>query len=94
MIIQTITLQVKVSVGTFAARTAGAHGNSLQVSTCPSATAYESISTSLVASTSTANAVGNTTIAVDEGTYLMLEILFSFLQQQVQKTLMMETFTE
>jgi len=54
-------------VGTFAARTAGTHGNSLLVSTCPSATAYEQISTSLVASTSTANAVGNTTIAVDEG---------------------------
>ena len=54
-------------VGTFAARTAGVHGNSLQVSTCPSATAYEQISTSLVASTSTTNAVGNTTIAVDEG---------------------------
>ena len=54
-------------VGTFAARTAGVHGNSLQVSTCPSASAYEQISTSLVASTSTTNAVGNTTIAVDEG---------------------------
>ena len=55
------------SVGTFAARTAGVHGNSLQVSTCPSASAYEQISASLVASTSTTNAVGNTTIAVDEG---------------------------
>jgi phage tail sheath protein FI len=55
------------SVGTFAARTAGVHGNSLLVSTCPSASAYEEISTSLVASTSTTNAVGNTTIAVDEG---------------------------
>ena len=54
-------------VGTFAARTAGVHGNSLLVSTCPSASAYEEISTSLVASTSTTNAVGNTTIAVDEG---------------------------
>ena len=54
-------------VGTFAARTAGTHGNSLQVSICPSATAYESVSTSLVASASTENAVGNTTIAVDEG---------------------------
>jgi phage tail sheath protein FI len=55
------------SVGTFAARTAGVHGNSLLVSTCPSASAYEEISTSLVASDSTTNAVGNTTIAVDEG---------------------------
>ena len=55
------------SVGTFAARTAGVHGNSLLVSTCPSASAYEEISTSLVASTSTTNEIGNTTIAVDEG---------------------------
>ena len=52
------------SVGSFAARTAGAHGNSLQVSTCPSATAYESISTSLVDDTSVA--VGDTLITTDE----------------------------
>ena len=54
-------------VGTFAARTAGTHGNSLLVSTCPSAAAYEEISSRLVASDSTTNAVGNTTINVDEG---------------------------
>ena len=52
------------SVGSFAARTAGAHGNSLQVSTCPSATAYESISTSLVDDSSVA--VGDTLITTDE----------------------------
>jgi len=55
------------SVGTFTARTAGAWGNNLLVSTCPSATAYESISSSKVASDSTSNAVGDTTVAVDEG---------------------------
>src|SRR6056300_819998 len=55
------------SVGTFAARTAGAWGNNLLVSTCPSAAAYEEVSTSLVASDSTSNAVGDTTVAVDEG---------------------------
>ena len=55
------------TVGTFAARTAGTFGNSLQVSTCPSAAAYEEISSRLVASDSTTNAVGNTTINVDEG---------------------------
>ena len=55
------------TVGTFAARTAGTFGNSLQVSTCPSATAYEEISSRLVASDSTTNAVGNTSINVDEG---------------------------
>ena len=54
-------------VGTFAARTAGTHGNSLLVSTCPSAAAYEEISSRLVASDSTTNAVGNTSINVDEG---------------------------
>ena len=54
-------------VGSFAARTAGTHGNSLLVSTCPSAAAYEEISSRQVASDSTTNAVGNTTIAVDEG---------------------------
>ena len=52
------------SVGSFAARTAGAHGNSLQVSTCPSATAYESISTSLVDDSSAA--VGDTIVTTDE----------------------------
>mgnify|MGYP000303462904 CR=1 FL=1 len=65
-------------VGTFAARTAGTHGNSLQVSICPSATAYESISTSLVASTSTTNAVGNTTIAVDEGSNFSVGDIIQF----------------
>ena len=65
-------------VGTFAARTAGVHGNSLQVSTCPSATAYESVSTSLVASTSTTNAVGNLTIAVDEGSVFNVGDIIQF----------------
>src|SRR5210317_1893413 len=55
------------SAGTFAARTAGAWGNNLLVSTCPSAAAYEEISSSSVASDSTSNAVGDTTINVDEG---------------------------
>ena len=36
------------SVGTFASRTAGLWGNNILVATCPSATAYESISASLV----------------------------------------------
>ena len=54
-------------VGTFAARTAGVWGNNLLVATCPSATAYEQVSTSQVANDSSAAAVGDTTIAVDEG---------------------------
>ena len=45
------------SVGTFASRTAGLWGNNILVATCPSATAYESISASLVNEDSTAVAV-------------------------------------
>jgi phage tail sheath protein FI len=55
------------NVGTFTARTAGVWGNNLLVATCPSATAYEQISSSQVANDSSAASVGDTTIAVDEG---------------------------
>src|SRR6056300_715309 len=50
----------------FAAKTPGALGNNLLVATCPSATAYEQVSSSLVASDSTSNAVGDTSVAVDD----------------------------
>jgi phage tail sheath protein FI len=50
----------------FAARTPGAWGNNLLVATCPSATAYEQVSSSLVASDSTTNVVGDTSVAVDD----------------------------
>jgi len=57
-------------IGTFAARTAGAHGNNLLVSTCPSAAAFEQTTSgatiSLVNEASN-TAVGDTTIAVDDG---------------------------
>ena len=65
-------------VGNFAARTAGTHGNSLLVSICPSATAFESISSAKVASTSTTNAVGNTTIAVDDGSQFSVGDIIQF----------------
>ena len=39
----------QASVGLWAARTAGAFGNSLQISTCPSATAYEELNKTTVA---------------------------------------------
>ena len=55
------------NVGTFTARTAGVWGNNLLVATCPSATAYEQVSSSSVANDSSAAVVGDTTIAVDEG---------------------------
>ena len=53
------------SVGTFAARSAGAWGNSLLVSTCPSGQAFEEISATLVDDTSVA--VGDTAITTDLG---------------------------
>ena len=57
-------------IGTFAARTAGAHGNNLLVSTCPSAAAFEQTTSgatiSLVNEASN-TAVGDTTIDVDDG---------------------------
>jgi phage tail sheath protein FI len=54
------------SIGTFAAREAGSYGNNLQVSTCPSATAY---STAAVTTVSDATAaVGDTTVTLTAGT--------------------------
>ena len=63
-------------VGTFAARTAGAWGNNLQVSTCPSATAYEEEGATTVNDSSTA--VGDTTIVVADGTQLNVGDIISF----------------
>ena len=63
-------------VGTFAARTAGAHGNTLLVSTCPSATAYEEEGATTVNDGSTA--VGDTTITVTDGTQLNVGDIISF----------------
>ena len=54
------------SVGLWAARTAGAFGNSLQISTCPSATAYEETAKTTVADASMA--VGDTVVTVTSGT--------------------------
>jgi len=54
------------NVGEWAARTAGAWGNSLQVSVCPSATAYEMAAKTTTNDSSTA--VGDTTITLTSGT--------------------------
>ena len=51
----------QASVGTFAARTAGAHGNNLLVSTCPSATAFEQTVTTV---NDASTAAGDTTIVL------------------------------
>ena len=63
-------------VGTFAARTAGAHGNSLLVSTCPSATAYEEEGVTTVNDASTA--VGDTTVITTDGAQFVVGDIVSF----------------
>ena len=62
-------------VGTFAARTGGAWGNNLQVSTCPSATAYEQEGATTVNDTV---AVGDTTLTVADGGTLNVGDIISF----------------
>ena len=54
------------SVGEWAARTAGAYGNSLLVSICPSATAYEETAKTTLNDASTA--VGDTTVVLTSST--------------------------
>ena len=54
------------SVGLWAARTAGAFGNSLRIDSCPSATAYEEAAKTTVNDASTA--VGDTVVTVTAGT--------------------------
>ena len=53
------------SVGEWAARTAGTHGNNLRVSSCPSATAYEETNKTTTNDSSTA--IGDTTITLTSG---------------------------
>ena len=67
-------------VGTFAARTAGAHGNNLLVSTCPSATAYESTTSTSQQVNQADLAVGDTTVTVDTDatTYLNVGDIVQF----------------
>ena len=67
------------SVGTFAARSAGAWGNSLLVATCPSATAFEATTTTSQQVDGGASA-GDTTITVDSDatSYLNVGDLIEF----------------
>jgi len=64
------------SVGLWAARTAGAFGNSIQVSSCPSATAYEETSKTTVNDASTA--VGDTVVTVTSGTGISIGDIVNF----------------
>ncbi len=63
------------SVGEWAARTAGAWGNNLLVSICPSAAAYE---TTVVTTLGTAASAGATTVAVTSGTNIAVGDIINF----------------
>ena len=63
-------------VGTFAARTAGAWGNNLLVSTCPSATAYEEEGATTVNDSSTS--VGDTSVVSTDGTAFSVGDIIAF----------------
>ncbi len=67
------------AVGTFAARSAGAWGNSLLVATCPSANAFEATTTTSQQADGSASA-GDTTITVDSDatTYLNVGDIIEF----------------
>ena len=64
------------NVGEWAARTAGAWGNSLSVSVCPSAAAYEMAAKTTVDDASTA--VGDTTIVLTSGTDFLVGDIVNF----------------
>ena len=64
------------SVGEWAARTAGAWGNSLLVSICPSATAYETNGVTTL--NDAATAVGDTTVVVTASTNLNVGDIINF----------------
>jgi hypothetical protein len=67
----------QASVGEWAARTAGTHGNGIGISICATATAFEE---NLGSSNQTAgeDAAGSTTIGVDDGTAFSVGDLISF----------------
>ena len=67
----------QANVGLWAARTAGTHGNNLQVSMCTNANAYASTATSLV-NNGSGIAVGATVVAVDTGSEFVVGDLIEF----------------
>ena len=77
------------SVGLWAARTAGAFGNSLQISTCPSATAYEETAKTTVADASMA--VGDTVVTVTSGTGISAGDIVNFGDQYEYRVVSVST---
>ena len=65
----------QASIGEWAARTAGIHGNSLGVSICANATAYEETA---VTTTSAEEALGQTVISVTDGTVFTIHDIVNF----------------
>jgi len=77
------------SVGLWAARTAGAWGNSLSISTCPSATVYEETSKTTVADS--VMAVGDTVVTVDSGTGISAGDIVNFGDQYEYRVISVAT---
>ena len=77
------------SVGLWAARTAGAWGNSLSISTCPSATAYEEASKTTVADS--AMAVGDTVVTVTSATGISAGDIVNFGDQYEYRVISVAT---
>jgi len=76
------------SVGLWAARTAGAFGNSLQVSTCPSGTAYEQTITTVA---DASMAVGDTVVTVTSGTGISAGDIVNFGDQYEYRVVSVST---
>ena len=79
----------QASVGLWAARTAGAHGNSLQISSCPSATAYEEVNKTTVADA--AMAVGDTVVTVSSATGISAGDIVNFGDQYEYRVISVST---
>ena len=63
------------SVGLWAARTAGAHGNNLKISTCPSSSVYSSAGITV---NDSSTAVGDTVVTVSDGTSINAGDIINF----------------
>ena len=77
------------SVGLWAARTAGAHGNNLKIESCPSATAYEETSKTTVNDASTA--VGDTVVTVTSASGISAGDLVNFGDQYEYRVISIST---
>lgn len=77
------------SVGLWAARTAGAWGNSLSISTCPSATVYEEATKTTVADA--AMAVGDTVVTVTSATGISAGDIVNFGDQYEYRVISIAT---